>query len=68
MSYIVEGRMTKGFAVVASPSSWGSSGVMTFIVNQAGKVCQKNLGENTRELVKAMTEYSPDSTWVEVKD
>lgn len=68
MSYIVDGRMTKGFALVASPSSWGSSGVMTFIVNQDGKVYQKNLGENTRELVKAMTEYNPDSTWVEVKD
>ncbi|MGA2497945.1 MAG: DUF2950 domain-containing protein [Tepidisphaeraceae bacterium] len=68
MSYIVDGRMTKGFAVVASPSSWGSSGVMTFIVNQDGKVYQKNLGENTRELVKTITEYNPDNTWTEVKD
>ncbi|MFI5377700.1 MAG: DUF2950 domain-containing protein [Tepidisphaerales bacterium] len=68
MSYIVDGKMTKGFALVASPSSWGSSGVMTFIVNQDGKVYQKNLGENTRELAKAITEYNPDGTWVEVKD
>ena len=68
MSYIVDGKMTKGFGVVASPSSWGSSGVMTFIANQDGKVYQKNLGENTRELAKAITEYNPDSTWVEVKD
>ncbi len=68
MSYIVDGKMTKGFAVVASPSSWASSGIMTFIVNQDGKVFQKNLGEITRELAKAITEYNPDSTWVEVKD
>jgi hypothetical protein len=68
MSYIVDGHLTKGFALVASPSAWGASGVMTFIVNQDGKVYEKNLGENTRDIVKAMTEYNPDKSWQEVKD
>jgi hypothetical protein len=68
MSYVVDGRLTKGFALVASPSAWDSSGVMTFIVDQDGKVYQKNLGEGTRDAVMAMTEYNPDTTWAEVKD
>ena len=41
---------------------------MTFLVNQDGKVYQKNLGEKTDEIVKAMTEYNPDHAWEEVKD
>jgi hypothetical protein len=68
MSYIVDGRLVKGFAMVASPDKWGASGIMTFIVNQDGKVYQKNLGEQTRDVVKSMTEYNPDNTWEEVKD
>lgn len=68
MSYLVDGKMTKGFAMIASPSKYGVSGIMTFIVAKDGKVYEKNLGENTRELVTAMSEYNPDPTWTEVKD
>lgn len=68
MSYVVDGRMTNGFAMVASPSKYGASGVMTFIVGKDAKVYEKNLGENTRQIVNAMTEYNPDSSWTEVKD
>ena len=62
-SYIVNGKMTGGFAFVAYPAEYGSSGVMTFIVNQDGVVYQKDLGNKTAVLAKAMKEYKPDSTW-----
>jgi len=68
MSYIVDGKMTKGFALVASPSKYGSSGIMTFIVGSDGKVYEKNLGTNTHDIVTSMTEYNPDPSWTEVKD
>ena len=68
MSYVVDGRLVKGFAMVAWPDKWGSSGIMTFIVNQDGKVYEKNLGEQTAEIVKTMNEYNPDNTWEEVKE
>lgn len=68
MSYLVNGHMTKGFALIASPSAWDSSGIMTFIVNQDGKVYEKNLGPNTKEIVGTITEYNPDKSWAEVKD
>jgi len=55
--------MLAGFALVAWPEEWGNSGVMTFIVNQEGKVYQKNLGAKTSTLAAAMTAYDPDSTW-----
>jgi hypothetical protein len=62
-AYIVRGKMTEGFAFVAYPAEYRSSGVMTFIVNQDGVVYQKDLGNRTGELGKAMKEYNPDANW-----
>ena len=67
-SYIVEGKMTEGFAFVAYPAEYRSSGVMTFIVNQDGVVYQKDLGKKTETLGKAMQEYNPDSNWRKVEE
>jgi len=68
MNYLVDGKLTAGFAMIASPSAYGASGIMTFIVAKDGKVFQKNLGENTSDEVKAITDFNPDSSWAEVKD
>jgi len=62
-NYIINGRMLAGFALVAWPAEWGNTGVMTFIVNQQGKVYQKNLGTKTVKIAKAMTSYDLDDTW-----
>ncbi len=67
-SYIVDGKMTGGFAFVAYPAKYRSSGVMTFIVNQDGVVYQKDLGKQTDVLAKAMKEYNPDSSWQKVEE
>jgi len=61
--YIINGRMIGGFALVAWPDEWGNTGVMTFVVNQQGKVYQKNLGPKTAKTAKAMMCYDPDSSW-----
>ena len=67
-NYIINGNMIAGFALVAFPAKWESSGVMTFIVNQEGRVYQKNLGPQTASLAGSMTEYNPDSSWTRVPD
>jgi hypothetical protein len=67
-NYIINGNMVGGFALVACPSNWGKSGVMTFIVNQQGKVYQKNLGPNTTKIAQEMKSYNPDKTWTPVKE
>jgi hypothetical protein len=61
--YIINGRMIAGFALVAWPAEWADTGVMTFVVNQQGKVYQKNLGSKTAKVAKGMTLYDPDETW-----
>jgi Protein of unknown function (DUF2950) len=61
--YIANGHMVGGFALVAYPAEYRSSGVMSFIVNQDGVVYQKDLGPDTTKLVNSMTEYNPDATW-----
>jgi len=62
-SYIVDGKMTGGFAFLAYPAEYRSSGVMTFIVGQDGVVYEKDLGPSTAEIVKTLTRYEPDATW-----
>lgn len=67
-SYIINGNMVAGFGLVAFPSDWGKSGVMTFIVNQQGRVFQKNLGPDTMKIAQEMQSYDPDETWTLVKE
>ena len=62
-SYIRNGRMTEGYALVAWPAKFDDTGVMTFIVNQDGIVYQKSLGPDTDAIARAMRNYDPDSSW-----
>ena len=56
-----------GFAFVAYPAEYRSSGVMTFIVNRDGVVYQKDLGPKTARRVDTLTQYDPDATWKKVE-
>jgi hypothetical protein len=62
-SYVVDGKMSGGFAFVAYPAEYRSSGVMTFIVDQEGVVYEKDLGKKTDVVAKNMKEYNPNSSW-----
>ncbi|WFU57046.1 DUF2950 domain-containing protein [Bradyrhizobium pachyrhizi] len=63
LNYVVKGKMIGGFALVAYPAEYGNSGVMTFLVNHAGTVYQKDLGSRTDFLAKRMIVFDPDQTW-----
>lgn len=65
-NYVVEGNMIGGFALVAYPAEYGNSGVMTFLVNHAGTVYQKDLGSSTASIASRMTAFNPDHTWKKV--
>lgn len=62
-SYLINGHMIAGFALVAWPAAWGNTGIMTFIVNQQGQVYEKNLGSKTARVAARMTAYDPDPSW-----
>ncbi|HZW91690.1 MAG TPA: DUF2950 domain-containing protein [Candidatus Eremiobacteraceae bacterium] len=62
-SYIVDGKMTRGFAFLAYPAEYRSSGVMTFIVDEDGIVYEKDLGRRTPEIAKKLTRYDRDASW-----
>ena len=62
-SYIEDGVMTKGFALIAWPAQYGSTGIMTFLVDKSGIVYQKDLGRNTEKLVSDYSKYDPNATW-----
>jgi len=62
-SYMVDGKLTGGFALIAYPAEYRSSGVMTFIVNQDGVIYQQDLGDQTGDLASKITAYNPDSSW-----
>jgi hypothetical protein len=67
-SYVVDGRMTGGYALLAYPAEYGNSGIMSFMINQQGMVFEKDLGEDTESLARAMEVYDPDTTWDPVTD
>ena len=68
MDYLSHGKLTDGFALVAYPERWGESGIMTFIVNQDGKVYQRDFGVATLLQAGSLNEYNPDSDWTLVED
>ena len=61
--YIINGNMIGGFGLIAWPAEYDETGVMTFIVNQQGRVYQKDLGNKTGEIAEDMKVYDPDKTW-----
>lgn len=62
-NYVINGNMIAGYALITYPDKWGNSGVMTFIINQQGRVYEKNLGPDTAKLAAEITAYDPDQTW-----
>jgi len=66
--YVVKGKMILGYALIAYPAQYGNSGIMTFIVNQAGVIFEKDLGKNTVSIAKAVKTFNPDKTWRKVKE
>jgi hypothetical protein len=67
-SYIVDGKMTGGFAFVAFPAQYRSSGVMTFIVGSDGVIYERDLGKQTDVVAKQIKVYDPDTTWHKVDE
>jgi len=61
--YVAQGKMIGGFALVAYPASYGSSGVMTFLINHDGVVYEKDLGPDTAQSVQEITRFNPDKSW-----
>jgi hypothetical protein len=66
-SYVADGHMTGGFALIAYPAAYGNSGIMTFIVNQDGVVREADLGKDTAKLAGAIDAYDPDARFQPVE-
>jgi Protein of unknown function (DUF2950) len=67
MSYIVDGKMTRGFAILATPVKYGETGIMTFITGTDGIVYERDFGPDTTKLAAATTEFNPDENWSPVE-
>ena len=66
-SYLINGRMVAGFALVAWPSAYGATGIMTFLINHDGRLYQSDLGPETDTIAPATTVFDPDATWALVE-
>jgi Protein of unknown function (DUF2950) len=65
--YVQNGRMTGGFALIAWPANYASSGIMSFIVNQDGVVFQKDLGPQTAQSAASITQFNSDPSWAQIE-
>jgi hypothetical protein len=66
-NYIVNGKQSGGFALIAYPAKYGASGIMTFLVNQDGVIFQKDLGDNTETAATGISSFNPDESWTVVE-
>lgn len=66
-SYVVNGKMTGGFAILASPVQYAQTGLMTFIASRDGFVYERDLGPDTATLAASIQEYNPDQNWTPVE-
>jgi len=64
--YLVNGRMSGGFALLAWPAEYNGSGIMTFIVNADGVIREKDLGDETGKAARQIAAYDPDASWTAV--
>lgn len=64
--YLVAGKLTEGFALVAYPEKYGASGIMTFMVNQEGIVWQRDLGAQTAKHAESLRAFDPDRDWMPI--
>jgi hypothetical protein len=62
-SYVVNGKMTDGFAVLASPINYGNTGIMSFLIDRDGVLYQKDLGATTTAIASAIHTYNPKDGW-----
>ena len=67
MSYIVNGKMTGGFAVLATPVKYAETGIMTFMTGSDGAVYERDLGPDTAKIAAAIQQFNPTDDWSEVE-
>ncbi len=51
------------FVILAYPSEYRNSGIMSFAVSKDGAIYQKDLGEKTGDVASAMTKINPVDGW-----
>jgi len=68
LSYVVGNKMIGGFAMIAYPAEYGSTGVKTFLVSHSGTIYEKDLGRATSRIAERFPSYNPDQTWKKVDD
>jgi hypothetical protein len=66
--YVVDGKMTRGFAFLAYPAEYRDSGVMTFMIDRQGVIVEKDLGPDTEKIAAGITSFNPDQTWSELEN
>ncbi|HCE44600.1 MAG TPA: hypothetical protein DET40_13725 [Lentisphaeria bacterium] len=67
-SYLVDGKLKNGFAILAYPASYGDLGIKSFMVSKCGVIFEKDLGDDTEKTAAVMTEFNPDDTWEPVRN
>ena len=66
-SYIVDGKMTRGFAILAVPVKYGETGIMTFMISREGIMYEHDLGPDTLKTAAAIQAFNPDENWSPVE-
>ena len=66
-SYIVDGKMTGGFAILATPVKYAETGIMTFMTSSDGVVYEQDLGPDTAKIAASIQQFNPSDAWLPVE-
>ena len=66
-SYILDGKMSRGFAILAVPVKYAETGIMTFMISREGIVYEQDLGPDTVKIAASIQQYNPDENWSPVE-
>ncbi len=62
-NYIVNGKMTGGFAILATPVKYAETGIMTFMTSVDGVVYERDLGPDTAKIAASIQQFNPTDDW-----
>lgn len=65
--YVVNGKMTEGFAILATPVKYAETGIMTFMVGPQGVVYERDFGPDTTKIAASIQEFNPTEEWAPVE-
>ena len=63
LSYMINGQMVAGHALLAYPAEYEETGVISFLIGESGVLYEADLGPDTAAIADKIDAFDPDDRW-----